>query len=242
MKKPSLDRIKKMTAGYIPGEFRDEILRLIEYIESRGQVRTEEEIRERRTQWLMGELPTPAGGPKTARIQELEWVLEDSDPKPDKAQGTDIVKRLRYSYVKADTKVFEDAAKEIERLRGTNKSDSKTEHFLCPRCDTVWQNEDNMLNWCCPPGEPDPKPIEKLGYSVNRHTNKQMDIIIKLNEIIDRFEETRREYGQVTSLMRGSRLIEKIDREGKLIDIQPHTEILDKQDAIIDRLNEIAKE
>ena len=76
MKKPSLDRIKKMTAGYIPGEFRDEILQLIKYIESSGQVRSEAVIRE------VSEKLKPISDHWKGYIACLEWVLEDPAPKP----------------------------------------------------------------------------------------------------------------------------------------------------------------
>ena len=116
MKRPNLDKIKEMLRpfyNYVDGPFRAEILQLIACIESRGQVRSEEEIREKHkilvdTSWRGRGAETDCG------MRWLEWALEDPEPKPD------IPERLR-SMILSTTLIESretliDAAKEIVDL------------------------------------------------------------------------------------------------------------------------------
>ncbi|KKL81377.1 hypothetical protein LCGC14_1995360 [marine sediment metagenome] len=135
--RPNIEAMKANFSDYGVGELRLRLKTMIEYIESRGQARTEEEIREQL-------IIKPISEYWKGYLACAEWALEDSEP--------------------------------------------KHEHFRCPQCHEVWHNEYNMLHRCCPPGEPEPKPIEKIALK-GSNTRTFSNLADKIDEIIDRLNE-----------------------------------------------------
>jgi len=81
MKRPNIEAIKVTIDGFCTSELKRLVKDLIEYIESRGQVRTEAEIRKK---WNVERTAIDERNQfqvHPAFLEGLEWVLEDSDPK-----------------------------------------------------------------------------------------------------------------------------------------------------------------
>ncbi len=72
MKRPNIEGIKSVLDDYNAAELKCVVKHLTEYIESRGQVRSEEEIREYLSRRWSDE-----------HESALKWVLKDPDPKPE---------------------------------------------------------------------------------------------------------------------------------------------------------------
>ncbi len=220
MNRPNIDSIKSVLDGYNAAELKHLVKHLIKYIESRGQVRTEEEIRERLKQARVEAAHLHSYEYTLEYRAALTWALEDSDPEPE----SDIVERLKADMGKDPyllrNVLLRAAVKEIEWVR-------KSAMYVFPTMKAATDFSNNRLKPLRGMNKRDPKPIEKM--------TGEGPIPDKFNEIIDQLEEHRKEYGQVTSLMKGSRLIKRFQT------CPSNAQLADRCNTITDRLNEMTK-